>query len=246
MDKDVADGVNKVLKSVVDKGTGRPVRISGQGDIAGQDRHHAGQQGRLVRRLHPGDRRGVDDLLRQAEKAVHQQEARKGIKGYTVPSTKFFLNGSGSGDAGAKIWLPVMQKYLQKVPNTSFNNPPRRIDVGKQVRVPYLPPSYAAAKRKLEKAGFTVERRYVYSDAVPAGNLVGWSPGPGSSISQFGTVYAQFSRGRDPEDTRKRTRTRKRKRKKRRRKKKRKSRAEWRKEAAHSALSRAAQASSHD
>ena len=75
MDKDVADGVNKVLKSVVDKGTGRPVQISRPRRHRREDRHHAGQQGRLVRRLHPGDRRGVDDLLRQAEKAVHQQGA---------------------------------------------------------------------------------------------------------------------------------------------------------------------------
>jgi serine/threonine-protein kinase len=93
-----------------------------------------------------------------------------------------------------------MQKYLQKVPNTGFKKPPRRIDVGKQVRVPDLPRSYSAAKRKLERAGFTVERRFVYSDSVPRGSLVGWSPRPGSSVSEFGTVYAQFSRGPEPDE----------------------------------------------
>ena len=36
MDEDVADGVNKILKSVVDRGTGRRARIGGEGDIAGK------------------------------------------------------------------------------------------------------------------------------------------------------------------------------------------------------------------
>ena len=125
------------------------------------------------------------------QEAVHQQGKRRGIKGYPIPSTGVFLEGSGSGDAGVKIWKPVMQKYLQKVPNTSFKEPPRRIEVGKQVRVPSLSGlSYAAANRKLEKAGFTVETALrLQTTTCPQGGFVGWSPGPGSSISQFGTIF---------------------------------------------------------
>ena len=40
MDKDVADGVNKMLKSVVDKGTGTPVQDLRPGRHRRQDRHH--------------------------------------------------------------------------------------------------------------------------------------------------------------------------------------------------------------
>ncbi|HWI00661.1 MAG TPA: PASTA domain-containing protein, partial [Propionibacteriaceae bacterium] len=124
-----------------------------------------------------------------------------GIKGYTIPSTGFYLNGSGSGDAGVKIWKPVMEKYLKSVPNTKFRQPPRRIQVGKQVRVPSLySMSIGAATRKLEKAGFNVEKAYVYSDSVPQYRFIGWRPGPGSSVSEFGTVYATYSRGRDPDE----------------------------------------------
>ncbi|HEX8766814.1 MAG TPA: transglycosylase domain-containing protein, partial [Jatrophihabitans sp.] len=36
MDRDVADGVNKILKSVVDKGTGRKAKVYGEGPIAGK------------------------------------------------------------------------------------------------------------------------------------------------------------------------------------------------------------------
>ena len=51
----------------------------------------------------------------------------RGVKGYRVPSTGVYLEGSGSGDAGMKIWKPVMQKYFQQIPRTGFNQPPRKI-----------------------------------------------------------------------------------------------------------------------
>jgi PASTA domain len=124
---------------------------------------------------------------------------RSGVKSYRVPSTGVFLEGSGSGDAGMKIWKPVMQKYFQQIPRTGFSQPPRKIQIGKQVRVPSLSGlSVAAATRKLERLGFTVEKQYAYSDKVPKFGFMGWSPGPGSSISEFGTIYARYSNGRDP------------------------------------------------
>jgi beta-lactam-binding protein with PASTA domain len=116
-----------------------------------------------------------------------------------VPSTGVYLEGSGSGDAGMKIWKPVMLKYFQQIPRTGFVQPPRKIQVGKQVRVPSLKGlSIAAATRKLERRGFTVEKRFTYSETVPKYGFMGWSPAPGSVISEFGTVYAVYSKGRDP------------------------------------------------
>ena len=98
-----------------------------------------------------------------------------------------------------KIWKPVMQKYFQQIPRTVFNQPPRKIQVGEQVRVPNLSGlSLAAATRKLERLGFTVEKQYVYSDTVPKYGFMGWSPGSGDWISEFGTIYAVYSSGRDP------------------------------------------------
>ena len=92
-----------------------------------------------------------------------------------------------------------MQKYFQQIPRTSFNQPPRRIQVGEQVRVPSLNGlGVDAATRKLERLGFTVERQFVYSDKVPKYGFMGWSPSPGDWISEFGTMYAVYSNGRDP------------------------------------------------
>jgi beta-lactam-binding protein with PASTA domain len=98
-----------------------------------------------------------------------------------------------------KIWKPVMQKYFQQIPRTGFNQPPRKIDVGRQVKVPSLRGlSVSAATRKLERQGFTVDKRYIYHDKVPKYGFIGWSPSPGSWISEFGMVYAVYSNGRDP------------------------------------------------
>ena len=119
----------------------------------------------------------IDNTKRPFIKRGSGYYRRSGVKGYRVPSTGVYLEGSGSGDAGAKIWKPVMQKYFQQIPRTSFNQPPRKIQLGKQVRVPSLSGlSVAAATRKLERLGFTVEKTYVYSDRVPKFGFMGWSP----------------------------------------------------------------------
>jgi beta-lactam-binding protein with PASTA domain len=85
------------------------------------------------------------------------------------------------------------------VPNTSFSDPPRRIEVGRQVTVPSVAGlGIAAAIRKFERAGFTVETQFVYSDTVPPFGFMGWAPSPGQSISEFGTIYLVRSKGKDP------------------------------------------------
>ncbi|HYI54855.1 MAG TPA: hypothetical protein VEX57_12875, partial [Microlunatus sp.] len=56
-----------------------------------------------------------------------------------------------------------------------------------------------AYTKKLEKAGFTVDTNYVYSDGVPRGGFVGWSASSGSRAPQYSTIYKLYSQGRDPE-----------------------------------------------
>ena len=204
VDKDVADGVNKILKSVVDKGTGKRAKIY-------DGRHIAGKTGTInsneavwfagyTPEIAGVAMISIDNTKRPFRKSGSGYYRGSGVKGYRVPSTGVYLEGSGSGDAGSKIWRPVMQKYFQQVPKTSFNQPPRRIQVGEQVRVPNLSGlGVAAATRKLERQGFTVERQFVYSDKVPKYGFMGWSPSSGDWISEFGTIYAVYSNGRDPE-----------------------------------------------
>jgi membrane peptidoglycan carboxypeptidase len=201
VDKDVADGVNKILKSVVDKGTGRRAKIYDGRDIAGKtgtiDSNEAVWFAGYTPEIAGVAMISVDNTKRPFIKGGYYR--RSGVRGYRVPSTGVYLEGSGSGDAGMKIWKPVMQQYFQQIPKTSFNQPPHKIQVGEQVRVPNLNGlSLDAATRKLERLGFTVEKQYVYSDTVPKYGFMGWSPRSGDWISEFGTIYAVYSSGRDP------------------------------------------------
>jgi membrane peptidoglycan carboxypeptidase len=204
VDKDVADGVNKVLKSVVDKGTGKRAKIYDGRAIAGKtgtiDSNEAVWFAGYTPEIAGVAMISVDNTKKPFIKRGAGYYRRGGVKGYRVPSTGVYLEGSGSGDAGMKIWKPVMQRYFQQIPKTGFSQPPRKIDVGKQVKVPGLRGmSISAATRKLERLGFTVERRYVYHDKVPKYGFIGWSPSPGSWISEYGMVYAVYSNGPDPD-----------------------------------------------
>ena len=102
-----------------------------------------------------------------------------------------------------KIWKPVMTSYLKDKPKTSFKTPPSKILHGKITQVPFISGlSIAAAEKKLRKEGFSVVRQFAYSNSTPKYGFIGWSPNSGGRISEFGTVTALFSKGRDPADVR--------------------------------------------
>jgi membrane peptidoglycan carboxypeptidase len=201
MEPEVADGVNKILKSVIDKGTGQRAKVQNGYDQAGKTGTINSNEAVWFAGYTP-EVAGVAMIsIDNTKKPFRKGKSgfrRNGVENYRVPSSGVFLEGSGSGDAGAKIWKPVMSSYLKKVPDTSFKAPSRNIQVGKQVRVPSLfGLGIRSATKKLEKAGFTVERRSVYSNST-VGTFLGWSPGGGASLPEFSTVYANFSAGRDP------------------------------------------------
>jgi membrane peptidoglycan carboxypeptidase len=201
MEPEVADGVSKILKSVIDKGTGRRAKVPNGYDQAGKTGTINSNEAVWFAGYTP-EVAGVAMIsIDNTKKPFRKGKPgfrRHGVENYRVPSTGVFLEGSGSGDAGAKIWKPVMSSYLKKVPDTSFKAPSRNIQVGKQVRVPNLfGLGIQSATKKLQKAGFTVERRSVYSNST-VGTFLGWSPGGGASLPEFSTVYANFSAGRDP------------------------------------------------
>jgi len=205
MEPEVADGVNKVLKSVMDDGTGKRAKVYNGYDMAGKtgtiDSNEAVWFAGYTPEIAGVAMISIDNTQEPFIKSKSSFR-RSGVKYYSVPSTGAYLQGSGSGDAGMKIWKPVMDEYLDKVPDTSFEAPSSSIEVGRQVRVPSLYGlSIESATKKLEKEGFTVERRYVYS-SQPRYSFVGWSAGSGSSVAEFSTIYATFSRGRDPAEVR--------------------------------------------
>jgi beta-lactam-binding protein with PASTA domain len=120
------------------------------------------------------------------------------VLNYQVPSTNVVLEGSGSGDAGMKIWKPAMSKAMEGKPDVRFKEPPSSILEGKQIQIPDLSGlGYFEGKNRLERMGFTVLRRNVYS-SEPPGTFLGFSPGSGEVVPEFSEVYGMFSAGRDP------------------------------------------------
>ena len=111
MDKDVADGVNKILKSVVDKGTGTRAKVYGEGDIAGKTGTINSNEAVWFAGYTP-EIAGVAMISIDNTKSpfIKSRKLRKkgdylpwrGVPGYTVPSTGVHLEGSGSGDAGRR------------------------------------------------------------------------------------------------------------------------------------------------
>jgi membrane carboxypeptidase/penicillin-binding protein len=196
-----------MLTSVVNNGTGRPARVFGEGDIAGKTGTTQSNAAVWFAGYTPEIAGvamiSVDNTRAPFSKALRakgKDYRSRGVKNYTVPSTGAFLSGTGSGDAGEEIWKPVMTEYLKRVPNTSFQDPPEEVEIGKQVPMPDVTGlGLLAGQRKLEAAGFTVEKQYVFSDTEPKWDFIEWSPAPGAMVSEFGTIHMVYSKGRDPE-----------------------------------------------
>jgi membrane peptidoglycan carboxypeptidase len=124
--EDVANAMNSLLSSVVTSGTGRRA-------MTADGRPQAGKTGTIDSNAAvwyvgytPQVAGAAMISIDNTRKPFIQTSSgyQRGLKGYTVPSTGLYLEGSGSGDAGRQIWKPAMQKYLKGKPRESFGTPP--------------------------------------------------------------------------------------------------------------------------
>ncbi len=202
MSEDVADGMNKLLASVVTKGTGARARTADGRPQAGKTGTINSNEAVWYMGYTPEIAGAAMISIDNTRKPFMRKKAgfrRTGVKGYQVPSTNFDLEGSGSGDAGQDIWKPTMQQYLKGIPRTGFKAPPLKIERGKIVDIPSIfGLGMRAGTKKLEKAGFNVVTTSVYS-RLPEGTFLGFEPSPGGRAPQYSTIFARYSKGRDPE-----------------------------------------------
>src|SRR4029453_14672502 len=197
--KEVADGMNRLLGGVMKgSGTGTRARIPPIQNQAGKTGTINSNKAVWFNGYTPLIAGSAMIAVDPTKKIWKGARKRSGVAGYYVPSTGVVLDGSGSGDAGMKIWQPAMTEAMKGKPDVEFKAPPSSMLEGKQIQVPNLDGlGYAEGKLKLEKLGFTVLRRETYSDA-PRGQFLGWSPGSGSTVPEFSEIYGVFSGGRDP------------------------------------------------
>lgn len=125
----VADGVNTLLAYVITEGTGHRAMISDR-------RPQAGKTGTISSNKAAWFAGYTPQVVGVAMISIDNQQApfnqpgggnrgsgSTGLKGYSVPSTRLRLTGTGS-DVGQKLWKPIMESYLQGVPKTPFVDPP--------------------------------------------------------------------------------------------------------------------------
>ena len=201
--KEVADGMNRLLNGVMKgRGTGTRARIPFIENQAGKTGTINSNKAVWFNGYTPLIAGSAMIAIDPTKKIWKGARKRSGVAGYYVPSTDVVLEGSGSGDAGMKIWQPAMTEAMSGKPDVKFKAPPTSMLEGKQVQVPNLAGlGYAEGKSRLEKLGFTVLRQETYSDA-PRGQFLGWSPGSGATVPEFSEIYAVFSAGRDPAEVR--------------------------------------------
>jgi membrane peptidoglycan carboxypeptidase len=129
---DVANTMNSLLSKVMSSGTGRRA-------LTGDGRPEAGKTGTIDSNAAVWFVGYTPQVAGAAMISIDNTRApfirtasgyERGLKGYTVPSTGLYLEGSGSGDAGQDIWKPAMQKYLSGKPVENFDPAPDSLVYG--------------------------------------------------------------------------------------------------------------------
>ena len=195
--KDVADGVNDILQSVMKGGaTGSPAALPDGRPEAGKTGTTDDNQAVWFAGYTP-DLAGVssiaEDVTRKPFK--HGDVRPGGLKYYTL-DTGVTLQGTGGGDAGSGIWRPAMEKALKGVDASDFANYKTK-DTAKMVELPDVQGmGVKKGTNKLEDAGFSVVPTSQYSDQ-PYGYFLGFSQ-YGGKLPKFSTIYAVYSAGSAP------------------------------------------------
>ncbi|GAB3739040.1 transglycosylase domain-containing protein [Microlunatus parietis] len=137
LDKDVADGMNRLLSSVITKGTGKRAAIK-------DGRPQAGKTGTIDSNEAVWFAGYTPEAAGVAMIAIDKRQKpfirgkkgfrSRGVKGFKLESGER-LEGSGSGDAGQEIWKPTMERYLKDEPKTKFKKPPKKL-IGEKKKPP--------------------------------------------------------------------------------------------------------------
>ncbi|MDO5499458.1 MAG: transglycosylase domain-containing protein, partial [Propionibacteriaceae bacterium] len=157
MEPKVADGMNALLANVMG-GTGRPATIPGGYPQAGKTGTIDGNQAVWFAGYTP-EVAGVAMIAIDKTHSFWESRSRPTLKGLRLPASRYYMSGSGGGDAGQDIYRPSMSAALRGKPKTKFTAVGRDVTEGKSVQIPSVRGmSPEAAKAALEDAGFAVGR----------------------------------------------------------------------------------------
>ena len=119
--KEVADGMNRLLGGVMKgRGTGFRARIPFIQNQAGKTGTINSNKAVWFNGYTPLIAGSAMIAIDPTKKIWKGARKRSGVAGYYVPSTGVVLEGSGSGDAGMKIWQPAMTEAMSGKPDVEF------------------------------------------------------------------------------------------------------------------------------
>jgi len=200
MRKEVADGVTKLLRGVMNA-TGAPARIPGGYPQAGKT--GTTEEGQAVwfagftPELAATAMIAVDKTSSTFRKDAKGHAKRKSLRGLLLKKGTY-LAATGGGDAGAGLYRPAMTAALKGRPKTGFTEPPKVITKPKVVTIPSTRGlSLQEIRDKLGELGFLTRSATIYSSS-PRGAFLGISPGPGRKVEEGTTVTLLFSAGPRP------------------------------------------------
>ena len=131
---DVADTVNQLLSKVISDGTGNPAQTTDKRPQAGKtgtiDSNEAVWFDGYTPNAEAVSMISIDNTSRPFISGKIDYIST-GLKNYTVPSTGVTLGGSGGGDAGADLWRPTMNAYLNDLPEEDFDPAPDSLVSGR-------------------------------------------------------------------------------------------------------------------
>jgi membrane peptidoglycan carboxypeptidase len=185
LEPNIANAMNYALGQVVTDGTGRPSRLP--------DRPSAGKTGTAN-----------DDSAAWFVGYVPQLASAVwvGFSEGTEPMQQITINGQWyryvyGGAMAAPIWQDYMSQAVEGLPVQSFAAPDEREIYGERRPVPNVAGrSVEDATSILEGAGFSVRTGSTAADdSVPAGSVIGTSPGPNSPVTPGSAVTLTISSG---------------------------------------------------
>ncbi|WP_051214965.1 transglycosylase domain-containing protein [Granulicoccus phenolivorans] len=123
MDERVANGMNSILQSVIEQGTGTRARVSGGYPQAGKTGTIDDNQAVWFAGYTP-EVAAVSmiaiDKTHPYWKSEQWRRSTPSLKGIRLPASNTYLEGSGGGDAGQDLWRPAMTEALKGKPRTGF------------------------------------------------------------------------------------------------------------------------------
>ncbi|MEQ4204094.1 penicillin-binding protein [Actinopolymorpha sp. B9G3] len=195
----VADGVNYVLREVVDGDD--PGRTGQRMSMANEGRQVAGKTGTSNSRIAVWFL-GYTTNLATAAVVTDAEAPQQSLMGQRIGGRTVTGDQVWGGTLAGPMWLAAMRGALEGRKSPNFVNPSPKMLVGIPTTVPsVLGMDQDRARSVLRKANFSMAVGGSTNSDLPRGTIVRQTPGPNTSAGSGSTVIVYLSNGIKPKPT---------------------------------------------